>query len=80
LISGAQIRAARALLRWSVRDLARQAVVSIATVNLIEDATGLPSTSRAQVEAVQATLESMGIEFLNGDTPGVRLRHNKSKR
>jgi len=80
LISGAQIRAARALLRWSVRDLARQAVVSIATVNLIEDATGLPSTSRAQVDAVQATLESKGIEFLNGDTPGVRLRHIKSKR
>jgi hypothetical protein len=33
--SGAQIRAARALLSWTVRDLARRAVVSITAVNLI---------------------------------------------
>ena len=38
MITGAQVRAARALLGWSVRDLAQRAVVSIATVNLIESA------------------------------------------
>jgi hypothetical protein len=30
---------------------------------------GLPSTSREHVAAVEATLEAMGIEFLNGDAP-----------
>lgn len=80
MVSGAQIRAARALLGWSVRDLARRAVVSIATVNLIEDATGLPSTTRGQLDAIQSTLEAEGIEFLNGEAPGVRLRHKSSKR
>jgi transcriptional regulator with XRE-family HTH domain len=44
MISGAQVRAARALLGWTVRDLARHAIVSITAVNLIEGATGLPST------------------------------------
>jgi hypothetical protein len=35
------------------------------------------STSREQVVAVQATLEGAGIEFLNGDAPGVRFRPKK---
>ena len=77
MISGAQVRAARALLRWTARDFARRAVVSVSTVNLIEGADGLPSTTRGQLEAVQATLEAEGIEFLGGDAPGVRLRAKK---
>jgi transcriptional regulator with XRE-family HTH domain len=79
LISGGQIRAARDLLGWTVRDLAARAVVSISTVNLIENAKGLPSTTREQVAAVRAALEEAGIEFLEGDAPGVRL-HPKGKR
>ena len=42
-------------------------------MNLIENAEGVPSVTSKQVEAVQAALEQAGIEFLNGDTPGVRL-------
>jgi transcriptional regulator with XRE-family HTH domain len=73
MISGAQVRAARAMLGWSVRDLARRASVSIAAVQLIEEATGLPSTIREQLDAVQATLQGGGIEFLDGAAPGLRL-------
>jgi transcriptional regulator with XRE-family HTH domain len=80
LVSGAQIRAARGLLGWTARDLARRAIVSVATVNLIEEATGLPSTTKPQLEAVQAALEAAGIEFLDGDAPGLRLRTNKTKK
>jgi hypothetical protein len=69
--------AARAMLGWSVRDLAKRAIVSIATVNLIEDTSGLPSTSAATLAAIQATLEAAGIEFLGGDAPGVKLRAQK---
>ena len=43
-----QIRAARAILGWSVRDLAMRAFVSIAAVNLIEAADALPSKSSGQ--------------------------------
>lgn len=79
MISGAQVRAARALVGWTVRELAQRAVVSIATVNMIEDAGGLPSTAAANIAAIQATLEAAGIEFLGGDAPGVRL-HPKVRR
>ena len=79
MITVPQIRAARALLGWTVRELAHQAVVSVATVNLIEDARGLRSTSTGNVAAIQATLEAAGIEFLSGDAPGVTLRPKKRK-
>lgn len=80
LISGTQIRAARDLLGWTARDLAQRAVVSVSTVNLIEGARGLPSTTREQMGAVRAALEEAGIEFLEGDAPGVRLHPKRSKR
>jgi transcriptional regulator with XRE-family HTH domain len=80
MISGAQIRAARNLMGWTARDLSQRAVVSVSTVNLIENAKGLPSTTREQVAAVRAALEEAGIEFLDGDAPGVRLHPKGSKR
>jgi hypothetical protein len=36
-VTGPQCRAARAMLGWTVRELARRSVVSVATVNAIED-------------------------------------------
>jgi hypothetical protein len=80
LVSGAQIRAARALLGWTARDLARHAVVSVSTVNLIEGAVGLTGATREQMAAVQAALEAAGIEFLGGEAPGVRLHPKALKR
>jgi len=79
MISGAQVRAARAMLGWTTRDLARRAIVSIATVQLIENAGGTSSASREALAAVQATLQAEGIEFLEGDAPGVRLQAKKRK-
>jgi transcriptional regulator with XRE-family HTH domain len=81
MISGAQVRAARALLGWTTRDLAKRAVIGISIVSMMEGADdGLPSTSREHVAAVQATLAAMGIEFLNGDAPGVRLHPKRQRR
>ena len=79
MISGAQVRAARALIGWTVHELARRSVVSIATVHLIEGSDGLPSTSIKNLEAIQDALEAAGVEFLNGDAPGVRLRPKKRR-
>jgi hypothetical protein len=79
MISGAQIRAARGLLGWTTRELARRAIVSVSTVQLIENAGGRPNASREALAAVQNTLEAAGIEFLDGDTPGVRLHPKKQK-
>jgi DNA-binding XRE family transcriptional regulator len=77
MVSGAQIRAARGLLGWTTRELARRATVSVSTVQLIENAGGSPNASREALAAVQNTLEAEGIEFLVGDAPGVRLYPKK---
>jgi transcriptional regulator with XRE-family HTH domain len=79
MISGAQIRGARGLLGWTTRELARRAIVSVSTVQLIENAGGRPNASREALAAVQNTLEAARIEFLDGDAPGVRL-HPKTRK
>jgi transcriptional regulator with XRE-family HTH domain len=68
----AQCRAARALLDWSQGDLARRSDVAARTVRTFE--TGLREISEAKLEALQTALEKGGVEFTNGDEPGVKLR------
>lgn len=62
---------ARGALNWTVRDLAREAAVGINTVSRFE---GGSETLASTVRKLQAALEAGGVEFTNGDAPGVRLR------
>jgi transcriptional regulator with XRE-family HTH domain len=75
LITSDQIRAARALLKWSAEDLANVAGVGIATVRRFELDKGVPSGQVRILGALKATLEAGGIEFIGTpeDRPGVRL-------
>lgn len=83
-ITGAQIRAARGFLKWSVSTLAERADVGISTIQKIEDVDGDPniastlrwrSEARAQALAkVVATLEKAGITFLSANAQGEGLR------
>lgn len=75
MITSDQIRAARALLRWSADDLALSAGVGIATVRRFESVNGVPSGQIRVLEAVIKSLEAAGIEFIGTpeDRPGVRL-------
>ena len=70
MITDAQSRMARAAVRWSVRDLARHAEVSAATVNRFE--MGRAEANRATVAAIERALEAAGVEFLPDN--GVRLK------
>jgi transcriptional regulator with XRE-family HTH domain len=73
MVTSAQIRAARGLLNWTVRDLAERSGVHRNTVTRVEtEATG-PGHS---VPAIQAALEAAGVEFIaeNGGGAGVRFR------
>jgi hypothetical protein len=75
-ISSAQLRAARALLRWSALDLAKASRVGVATIRRVEVIDGdIPVTS-ANEAALRKALETAGVEFIdeNGGGPGVRLR------
>jgi transcriptional regulator with XRE-family HTH domain len=71
MITAAQARAARALLRWSLKEVATKANVSIVTVSRFE--TELANPIPATRAAIQKALEGGGVEFTNGDAPGVRL-------
>ena len=63
---------ARAALDWGVRDLARHAGVSQTTVVRFEQ--GVTRANAATVAVIQKAFEDAGIEFTNGDAPGVRMR------
>jgi transcriptional regulator with XRE-family HTH domain len=75
-LSGAQIRAARALVRWSAEDLARAAALGLNTIKRAETADDQTSITAANDLAVRRALEAAGVEFIdgNGGGPGVRLR------
>ena len=70
-ISGAQIRAARALLNWSVRELSDQCGISQSAISRGERVNGTPSMQVRNLSTIRQVFEEHGIEFLGLD--GVRL-------
>lgn len=78
-VSIEQVKAARALLRWSQEDLAKSSGVSLPTIKRLEakggDIGGRESTAKALVDALQAG----GVIFIapNGSAGGVKLREAK---
>ena len=75
-LTGAQIRAARGVLNWSVRDLAETAAVSGSTVRRLEETDGPASPSEAAIPALRRAFEKAGIEFIfpPEGKPGLRPR------
>ncbi|KAF0205630.1 helix-turn-helix domain-containing protein [Methylocystis sp. L43] len=75
LITGNQLRAARALAEVDQKWLAEQSSVSVNTIRNMEARGREAITSGAvTVRKVQAALEKAGVEFTNGDEPGVKLK------
>jgi len=70
-ISGAQIRAARALLKWSMRKLSDQSGVSESAISRGEQVNGTPPMRAWTLDTIRRVFEEHGIEFLGLD--GVRL-------
>jgi predicted transcriptional regulator len=76
------IRAARALLRWEQRDLAKASSVSLPTIKRLESVPGEMAAHMSTIAALKNALQSAGVEFIdeNGGGPGVRLRKHPSKK
>ena len=79
MITAAQCRAARGLLKWTQPDLAGRSDVGLNTIKKFETEATAPHKST--LKALKAAMEAAGIEFLaQGETPlsnggeGVRLR------
>lgn len=77
MLTSDQIRAARALIRWSAEDLARESGVGLSTIRRMEVAEGVPAASARNLAAIQEALENAGVQFIprNGGGAGVRLRN-----
>ena len=74
MITGAQIKAARKLLGWPRDRLSPRAGLSASLLSKIED--GLRTPTNEQRLGIQGALEAAGVEFTNGDEPGVKLRRS----
>jgi transcriptional regulator with XRE-family HTH domain len=76
LITSDQIRAARALLKWSRSDLSEKSGVGFSGLLRLESADGIPNSHVKTLEALKKAFEEAGVEFTG--TPdsqaGVRWR------
>jgi len=77
LITGRQIAAARTLLGMVQAELASRSAISVPTLKRMEGSEGHAAGLANNVAAVRAALEAAGIEFTNGEQPGVRLSRAK---
>ncbi len=79
-LTSAQIRAARALIRWSAEDLAHHSTVSVTSIRRAELMPSATALTRTNDQAIRRALEQSGVEFIDADKggqgsgPGVRLR------
>jgi transcriptional regulator with XRE-family HTH domain len=79
MITGAQIRGARAMLGWTAAQLAEKSGISYATIQRAESIDGISSMRATNLYAIQRALEDGGVIFLGaGDNrpggDGVRLK------
>ena len=73
LVAGPQLRAARAMAGLDRHELAERAGITAQTIKRLEGMDRIRATMTT-VESLQQALEGAGVEFTNGDAPGVRLR------
>jgi hypothetical protein len=78
-LTSAQIRAARALIRWSAQQLADASAVGVTTIRRAELTGNETKLTRVNDHAIRRALEAAGVEFIddNGGGPGVRLNTTK---
>jgi transcriptional regulator with XRE-family HTH domain len=75
ILTAAQLRAARAMLRMDQADLASAAGVSVETIKRLEKMEGNLSAVRVDtLEAITAVLEEGGVEFIDSDNGGAGVR------
>ncbi len=79
MITTEQIRAARAILRITVVELAEKSGVGVATIKRLEAGRGVPAVHTRTLDEIQKALNLMGVEFIGTpeDRPGVRLNVTK---
>jgi predicted transcriptional regulator len=78
-VSIRQIKAGRALLSWSQAELAEASGVSLPTIKRLEAADGPLGGREETIDKIKTALET-GVEFTDGDQPGVRMRKSRRRK
>ncbi len=71
VLSGTQIRAARAALRWSLTEASARTRLGIMTINRAEQVNGYPKMTPANLASLKRAFEEAGLSFPDDRT--VRL-------
>ena len=79
MITSDQIRAARALLRWSGKDLAEKTGLGFSTLMRLEVLEGVPTAQAKTLETIQKAFEKAGIELLGSPEEGAGVRWKTKK-
>ncbi len=74
MITSGQIKAARALVGWTARDLAAKAEIGFSTLIRLESADGVPAGNIKTIDAVKKALEEAGIEFIGSSDSQAGVR------
>jgi transcriptional regulator with XRE-family HTH domain len=74
LITSGQIRAARALIKWTGKELAGASGVAFSTLMRLETGEGVPGAQAKTLDAVQKAFELAGIEFIGSPDSGAGVR------
>ena len=74
MITSGQIRAGRALLKWTGADLADKSGIAFSTIMRMETADGVPNGTMKTIEAIKKAFEDAGIEFIGEPNQGAGVR------
>lgn len=74
MITSGQIKAARALLGYTVAELAKAAGIGFTTMVRLEASDGIPSGTLRTLGSVKAAIENLGIEFIGSPESGAGVR------
>ena len=74
MITSGQIRAARALLKWTGKKLADASGVAFSTLMRLEMGEGVPGAQAKTLDSIQKAFEEAGVEFIGNPEEGAGVR------
>ena len=74
MITSGQIRAGRAFLKWTGKELAVASGVAFSTLMRLEAGEGVPGAQAKTLDAIQKAFEEAGLEFIGTPEVGAGVR------
>ena len=74
MITSGQIRAARALVKWTGKELAEASGVAFSTLMRLETGEGIPSAQAKTLDAIEKAFERVGIQFIGSPESGAGVK------